>query len=367
MTPEEKLRQMLKDYDRAENDGAEVGEHLRDEDFICLIENKSSSETKIALEENASSAIAADKFAPPRRHLANCDSCLDRFNDFYAFFAPAEIGEKVAAKNEIDAAWQSFAPRIVEKKQQPKFWARIFPSIKKPDYFAAFGWGFAAMLLVFTGIAAFVVWQTKNDNSQLAAQLEQQKQLSEDRLKMLGQSAQNSNDDDEKSKLLAEKAELQNKIAQLQAEIERAAQQKNTRGEILPTQKPINPAQDNPDNSLVAVNTPIYDVFPSDAVVRSGEQSANKLVVPNGAKFVVLILNAAGRAEFAVSNASLTNNTGKIVWRGGGLRKDVTGNFTLTLSRAALKNGNYRLKLSGKDQSGAQAAIEYPLVVEIGK
>lgn len=361
MTPEEKFRRMLKDYDRAETDGATVGEHLHDEDFMRLIENKS-----FIREENGNAALPADKLAPLRRHLLNCASCLDQFQDFYAFFAPAEIGETVAAKSEIDAAWQSFAPRIVEKKRQPNFFARIFPSIKKPDYFNTFGWAFAALLLVFTGIAAFIAWQARNENLQLAARLEQQKQSSEERLRTLEQSAQNSNAAAEKNKLQAEKEDLQNKIALLQTEIERARQQKQTRDVITPP-NPNNTSTEKPDNSLVAVNTPIYDVFPSDAVVRSGEQAANKLIVPNAAKSIVLILNAAGRADFSVSNASLTNNAGKIVWRGGGLRKDATGNFTLTLNRAALKTGTYRLTLSGKDQSGAPTAIEYPILIEIGK
>ncbi len=349
---------MLSDYERAESNGAAVGEHLHDEDFMRLIENKS-----FITEKTGNAAISADKFVPLRRHLSNCDSCLDRFQDFYAFFAPAEIGETVAAKNEIDAAWKSFAPRIVEKKRQPNFFTRIFPSIKKPYYFNTFGWAVAALLLLFTGIAAFIAWQARNENLQLAAQLEQQKQSSEERLKTLEQSAQNSDiADDEKNKSHAEKEDLQSKIAQLQTEIERVKQQKQTRIETPPPNPQKSPP-DKPDNSLVAVNTPIYDVFPSDAVVRSSEQSANKLIVPNAAKSVVLILNAAGRAEFPIYQASLLNGAGKTVWRGGGLRKDAMGNFTLTISRTALKTGNYRFKLS----SGSQSVAEYPVIIEIGK
>ncbi len=358
MRPEEKLRELLKDYERAETVGAAPGDHLRDEDFIRLIEN---APPNISLNDSGDAPVAAE-LAPLRRHLAVCDSCLDQFKDFYAFFAPAESDEAAASKSEIDNAWQIFAPRITVKETKPSFWTRLFSSDKNTNYFAAFGWSFAALCLVFTGITAFVAWQAKSENSQLAAQLERQKQTSEERLKTLEQSAQNQNSSEqEKAKLQEEKDDLQKRVAALQTEIERAKQQKQTAPEIV---LPPNSSTEKPDNSLVAVNTPIYDVFPSDAVVRgSGDQSANKLVVPNAAKNVVLILNAAGRADFPNYQAVLLNSAGKSVWRGGGLRKDATGNFTLTISRAALKTGNYRLKLS----SGSQTVADYPITIEIGK
>ena len=349
---------MLKDYESAENSQAAVGSHLRDEDFIRLIKNKST-----AAGSNNNSEVY-DDIAPLRRHLTGCDSCLDQFKDFYTFFAPAEAGEAVAQKREIDAAWQNFAPRIIEQKTKTKFWARLFLGESNSNYFNTLGWAFAALLLLFTGFAAFVAWQAKNENSQLAEQFEKQKQASEERLKTIEQAVQNKDlAEQEKSRSALEKAELQKQVAALQTEVEIAKQQKQNRVETTLPPKPQNTTAEKPDNSLVAVNTPIYDVFPSDAVVRSGNQSANKLVVPNAAKNVVLILNAAGRADFPVYEASLLNNSGNTVWRGGGLRKDSTGNFTLTIARTALKSGNYRVKLS----SGSQSVAEYSIIVEIGK
>lgn len=365
MTFEEKLRRLLiENDDRTEKNGAAIGEHLRDEDFMRLIENEFPADTDKALNGNGDAAVVNANFASLRRHLAACDACLDQFRDFYAFSAPAATGETVAGKGEVDAAWKAFAPRIIKNEIKPKFWARLFSTERKSNYFAAFGWSFAALLLIFSGVAFFVARQALNENSQLAAQLEQQKQSSEQRLQSLEETARNSNiAENDKNKLQTEKDQLQNQIAQLQSEIERAKQTNAAHNKTAaPPIAPNSPAE-NPDNSLVAVNTPIYDVFPADAVVRGGSQSANKLVVPNQAKNVVLILNAAGRADFPVYQAALVNGAGKIVWRGGGLRKDATGNFTLTIARAALKTENYQLKLS----SGANTVAEYPIAVEIGK
>ena len=374
MRPDEKLRTMVKVNERSRNRSEAIGDHLRDADFIRLIENKLPVETDVSPAVNNGSSTMANELAPLRRHLLDCDSCLDQFRDFYAFFAPAQTGEAIAGKSEIDAAWNSFAPRIIEKKPKPGFLARLFPKGKKSDYFAAFGWAFAALMILFTGLAGFVAWEAKNENSQLAEQLEhqkqsseeleKQKQSSEDRLKTLEQAVQNQNSSEQEKSLLATKRnELEKRVAALQTEIERAKQQKQTAPEIALSTNQLNSSTEKPDNSLVAVNTPIYDVFPGDAVVRSGNQSANKLVVPNVAKNVVLILNAAGRADFPAYEALLLNNSGKTVWRGGGLRKDLTGNFTLTISRSALKAGNYRVKLS----SGSQAVAEYSIIIEIGK
>lgn len=371
MTAEEKLRQLLEGYARDEHAAAE-GDHLRDEDFIGLIENK-TMETAIPTETNVDAPVIAE-FAQMRRHLAGCDSCLADFRDFYAFFAPAGEAEQVAGKRETEAAWQNFAPRIAEEKsaaqivenQKPTFWARIFPRTEKINFVSASGWAFAALLLLLSGFSLYVAFQAGNEKSQLTVELENQKQALEnqkqsyeERLKTIEQSAQTNGGlaEQEKARLAEEKDKLQKQIASLQTEIELA----NRRRENITVPNPPNGSGRQKDNSLVAVNTPIYDVFPSDAAVRSGTQSQNKFAVPVAAKSIVLILNAAGRAEFSSYRAELLSSTGKTIWRGAGLKKDNLGNFTIMLSRAALKTGSYRLRLF----SGAQTIAEYPITIEI--
>lgn len=365
MTPEEKLREMLKKY--ARNEETAAGEHLRDEDLRRLAEDKTISEMQFSTKNNGASSTANDELAAFRVHLANCDSCLDHFEDFYAFYAPAAENELVAGKREVESAWQDFAPRIAapnesETNNRPNFWARLFPSEKKINYFAALGWGFAALLLLSSIISIFVAQRTNNEKAQLAGEIENQKQTYAERLKTLEQSAQNRElAEQEKARLTEEKDALQTKIAQLQTEIERAKQEKTTRENNLPT----NINRQTVDNSLVAINTPIYDVFPSDSAVRSNGQSQNDLTIPANAKNIVMILNAAGRADFSSYRAELVSSAGAIIWRGAGLKKDNLGNFTLTLSRNGLKNGNYRIKLFGKNDSNWQIISEYPIRVEI--
>lgn len=357
------------DYARAENRSG-GGEHLRDENFIRLIEAVSLPEALNSAKKEAHSTVAgadSGEIAALRKHLVGCDSCLAQFREFYAFFAPVETGEITAGKNEIAAAWQAFASRIVRENPKPNLWSRLFTTERKPNYFAAFGWNLAALLLILTAAGFFALRQATSEKNELAAQLENQKQTSEERLKTLEESEQNSQlAGREKERLEAEKIGLQKQIDRLQTEIARAKEQPQTFGDITP------PPQNSPsarreklDDSLVAVNTLIFDVFPADVVSRSGEKSQNKFVIPANAKNVVLILNAAGRADFGVYKVELFNNSGKIIWRGGGLRKDATGNFTLTLAAANLKAGNYRLKLSGKTSGGAfQTVAEYPIIIE---
>jgi hypothetical protein len=355
---DEELRRMLIDCERAESKGAADGEHLRDEDFMKLAQNKP------AAKQNGNSSAARDILAPRRKHLADCEICLKNFKDFYAFFAPAEPGEAIASREAVAAAWKSFAPRVTGEKSKPKFWAWLFPAGKNPNFSAALGWSLAAILSVLTGFGFYAARQAQLQNSQLAGQLENQKQTFEERLKNLENLEGNDDEsaDQEKTRLVEEKAELQKQIAELQTAIGRAKQPGQKTGGLTPSNLP-NAPKEKSDETLVAINTPIYDVYPGDTVVRSGEQSANKLLVPNNAKSVVLILNAAGRADFPAYQVSLSDNSGKTIWRGGGLRKDKTGGFTLTLARSTLKNGTYRLKLF----SGATAVAEYPITIEIGK
>lgn len=376
-TDKENLREMLRGYDRAEQGGvARGGVHLQDEDFIRLIETKPLAGTSSPTENNGNLPALPDELAPLRAHLANCESCLAQFKDFYAFFAPAEKGEPAAGKSEIDVAWQSFAPRVAqksetEKKKKLKFLTWLFPVERKVNYAAAFGWGFAALLLIFTGISIFLAWQARNEKSELARELENQKRTFEERLKSLEESEQTSGEraNQEKTRLEEEKDLLQKRVATLETEIERAKREPQAFGDVTPPARnpPVaaSPSKSEADNSLVAVNTPIYDVFPADSAVRGNSQSENKIVVPNAARSVVLILNAAGRADFPAYQAELANDSGKTIWRGGGLYKAAAGNFTLTLSRRALKAGNYRLRLSGRDKSNSQAIAEYGLTVEI--
>lgn len=365
MTPEEKLREMMKKY--ARNEETAAGEHLRDEDLRRLVEDKIISETQISTKNNGDSSAAYDELAAFRAHLANCDSCLDRFDDFYAFYAPAAKNELIAGKREIESAWKDFAPRIAaenesETNNRPNFWARLFPAERKINYFAALGWGFAALLLLSSIISIFVAQRTNNEKAQLAGEMENQKQSYEERLKNLEQPSQNRElAEQEKARLATEKDSLQNKIAQLQNEIERAKQEKTNRENNLPA----NSNRQTVDNSLVAINTPIYDVFPADSTVRSNGQSQNDLKIPANAKNIVIILNAAGRADFSSYRAELVSNAGTIIWRGAGLKKDNLGNFTLTLSRNGLKSGNYRIRLFGKSDSNWQIVSEYPVKVEI--
>ena len=166
----------------------------------------------------------------------------------------------------------------------------------------------------------------------------------------------------EKSAPVAEKDELQKQIAKLQTDLERARQPIAARDLPPPKNSGVNslPA----GNSPIAVNTPIYDLFPADSAVRGGENVRNNLAVPKDAKSIVLILHATGSADFQTYRAEISSNSGTILWRGAGLKKDDLGNFTLTISRAALKTGNYRLKLIGRNNGGSsQTVTEYELTV----
>jgi hypothetical protein len=367
---EENLRKILLNYTREKTADA-PGKHLRDADFLRLFESTSPEKTDLFVKANGKPINSNDSLALLRAHLAACNACLAEFKDFYAFYAPAGENEAVAGKAEINAAWQAFAPQIETQKasvveEKSDFWARMFPAERK-IYFGTMGWGFAALLLLASIVSIFVAYDAKNQNSQLAAQIENQKRISEERLKTLEQSAQNSNlAEQEKSSLTAEKDELQKQIAKLQTELERARQPIAAR-DLTP---PKNPGAISPpaaDNSLIAANTPIYDVFPADSAVRSGgENVRNRLNIPKEAKSIVLILNAAGSAEFQKYRAEISGNSGAILWRGSGLKKDNLGNFTFTIARAALKPGNYRLKLYGQNSDQPlQIVTEYSLTISV--
>lgn len=120
----------------------------------------------------------------------------------------------------------------------------------------------------------------------------------------------------EKTRLETEKSELRQQLAELQTKFEAANRQKQTeRARRPPVVSDAPPTAD--DNSLVTVNTPIYDVFPSDSIVRGKIGEAKiKLTIPRNAKNAVLILNDEAPNEIKISQGELVNGAGKIVWRG---------------------------------------------------
>jgi anti-sigma factor RsiW len=89
-------------------------------------------------------------------------------------------------------------------------------------------------------------------------------------------------------------------------------------------------------------NLPIFELLPSDHVVRSGS-GVREVVVPSSARLVALLLTSeatAAKAELEIRAAG-----GEKIWGGTGLRAGPLGAYSIGVPAALLPDGEYELVL----------------------
>jgi putative zinc finger protein len=91
------------------------------------------------------------------------------------------------------------------------------------------------------------------------------------------------------------------------------------------------------------LNLPIVEVLPDSAVPRSASGPETRVVVPNGARLVALVLGS-DRAGGA-ADADLRDARGTVLWTGTGLQPSRLGGYTLGLPASLLRAGKYKLVL----------------------
>ena len=158
------------------------------------------------------------------------------------------------------------------------------------------------------------------------------------------------------SQLAEQRNSEQEKLRRLEEENRRLREQAGT-------------AQRNYESQLAELQGPqlnaqVYDILPQELIVRSGDESgANQITLPPGRQKFTLILNGAGLKAYPNYSIEIINQRGRTIWRGKGLKRGKDGNFVMTLDRTFLNKGEYRLKLYGQTDGGAQSAAEYRIVV----
>lgn len=130
-------------------------------------------------------------------------------------------------------------------------------------------------------------------------------------------------------------------VAELRAEIERLQEELATR-----TAAPQAIAAFEPQ-----LNMPAIDLFPSDAVVRGGEEDDDAVDLPRDG-WVMFVLNTRHPA----THVELLDPTGRVVWSGSGLEQQQIGGYNVPLPARLLRAGStlriYRLE--GGSQVGVQ-------------
>ena len=268
-------------------------------------------------------------------HLIECEGCLELFKDVRDFFDLHREGEQMLTED-IAHEWKSVWRRVKNDERAQETLPEKSKTLRRLNAQAILA--IAAMLLIMMGVGLWGLRQR-----QQARQLNQQLAVSEQRAGQL----QTEQDD-----LAAKNNQLAQQILELQERVhsnEQAASEKSNEVRAKPE-----------------VNVPIYDVYAENFTRRSTDQGElNRIKVPRQANTIVLIMNGEGVASAASYDVQMLSGTnGQVVWRARGLKKDRSGNFTVTLQRSSLANGIYRLKLFGTTED-ARSLAEYVIQVEL--
>jgi hypothetical protein len=300
MDTREEFRRYMTAVSREEN---RLRRHLREDELIEYQQGR--------LEDSERDEIQS--------HLVHCDECLAAFKDVSDFFEPAREGEETLSEAEIAREWRTFWPRVRAEAEI----AALAPGGRRAGFWlsrrAAFA--LAASVLVAVGLTGTWAWQLKQGQQQLARQWRIE----------------------------------QERVRELEQETRRWQEQANALQQTYESQLA--------ELRQPQLNTPSYDVMTQDFIQRSGEE-VQPVRIPPMAKSFRLILIGQSQPHDPDYVVEIINRNGQPVWRGEGLKRDGNGDFVMTLQRAFLPPGEYRLKVYGQRGRGSRMMGDYTIRIE---
>lgn len=269
-----------------------------------------------------------------RAHLLACAACLQLFRDVNDFFDPPREDEEELSAPQLTADWQALWTRV--QRLAASNVIRVNFAARRPVVTRA-TLALAACLLLSVGLTGWLARQWRQERragaearasiAQLrAAQQELAQQLNERQHATVDQLAQ------EREKRLAAEAQL----AQLQ-----------TQTASLPQ------------------NIAVYS---SRLSAERGAGDELEIAVPANAQVAILQLLKSNPYEFTEYAVEVLDQRGRKVQEISGVRPvGDAGALSLTLNRAALQAGKYRLRLSGQRGQARRQLGEYDLRVSIAR
>jgi hypothetical protein len=237
---------------------------------------------------------------PTESHLVRCERCRQRFLEFKDFFGPLREGEERPAEFAPARDWTLLSQRIRLHERTAR--TIIFPQKRpwRPRMLA-----FAASLLLTFGLVGG--WTLRNLRDKTAFEAS------------LGRAA------DENRRLQQRTETMQEQLAELQ----------------------------RPE-----VNSPILDVYPTQALARSPGARANQVEIPANTP-VTLILNGQGQRRATGYSIAVLDRQGRQLWQANRLTRAADGNFSIILHSGFLADGEYRFRIFGKTSTGSEPIGEY--------
>jgi hypothetical protein len=303
MENESELQQYLKAIRRKADSGA--GRHPGHDELIAYHQGD--------LDEGQQQQV--------QTHLVQCPECLSVFREVIAFYNARSVEAPRLSQAQRDRIWAASWPRAQFQESS----TASAPSPSRVGFWqnprAMFV--LAASVLIAAALLGFWALSLYQENRELAARWQPQEQRWAEQLKAV---------------------EQENRRLQKQAE--------HYESQLSELRQP-------------ALNAPIYDLFPQEAISRGGgANNINRIPLPPAARTVVLILNQSSVQQYPDYHLDIIDEKGQARWRGIGLKPHRNRTFVLTLDRAFLSRGRYTLNLYGRMGEQSTLIARYIVVLE---
>ena len=110
-------------------------------------------------------------------------------------------------------------------------------------------------------------------------------------------------------------------------------------------------------------NVPIIDLDPRDAARGPTGEGGKDIKLPKGAASLMLILNITGESSFREYGLEIKDRAGAVRFDGKGLRRSAENTFTVSVPRAMLPPGAYRIAIYGLDGGRRDLVQDYSIHV----
>ena len=291
-------------------------------------------------------------------HLADCQNCRRELDE--TFLALAVHQQHLPAESLIDYAFDQpivtidrslieshlrnchecseqlamvRESRLLEEIQE----RQPVPPVSKISVRTASVWRYAALaasLIAVIGIGGWLFSQ-QQEEVRLARLSEQQREMSE---RLVGLEADNRRAEAENQRLKESESEFQRQKEEADREIARLQEQ------VARLTSP-------------QLNTPTLDVFPGALTERAEGRSLNELEIPGSARSVTLILNSQSSNVYSNYSIEILNPRHRVIWRGQGLMRQPTNDYTIIVPTSLLPPGSYGIDVYAQDE-GKRVKVE---------
>lgn len=283
-----------------------------------------------------------------RTHLASCSRCRSDFSE--AGFAVTVHTEHLPAETIVDYAFDRLGPErefagrhlsvcpdcaeLLELARESRSLELGDPDVVIPLPNRGLRWFdavLAACLALSLGFGAWFYMKWQEDRALVASAAAREHDIAEQLASLEQERAR-------------DEAAL-SRVGELESEIERLRNLEAPPVRPTPTPAHVRPAPE--------LNVPTYDLTPSEQVERS-EAEMNDIELPANARSCVFILGSQSGPVDSPLSLRVADERGRIIWRGRGLRRHTTNDYTVAIPTSLLTPGRYTLTIFA-----GHAAVEF--------